>query len=261
MNDAAALPFAAPCRVLSRGAPWHWLRLGWQDLRRAPRQSLGWGLLTAALSLGVSLLAWRFGSYWAVLTMLSGFVFVAPLIAIAPYSISSQLARGETPSLRRCLADQLQLRGTAMVFALVLLVIFLVWARAASMISVFFPVEGNPTLDAMLPYLAIGSAVGCIFALLCFCVAAFSLPFMHDREVDAITAVVSSFNAVLRNKRVMLLWAAIIVAAVLVGAATLFAGFIVTMPLIGHATWHAARAALDTGAWPLRGDLPARGVA
>lgn len=256
MNDVAALPFAAPCRALPRSAPWQWLRLGWHDMRRAPVQSLAWGVVTAALSLGVSLLAWRFGSYWAVLTMLSGFVFVAPLIAIAPYSISSQLARGETPSLRRCLADQLQLRGTAMVFALVLLVIFLVWARAASMISVFFPFEGNPTWEALLPYLGIGSAVGSIFATLCFCVAAFSLPFMHDREVDAITAVVSSFNAVLRNKRVMVIWAAIIVAAVLIGAVTLFAGFIVTMPLIGHATWHAARDALDTAAWPLRGAAP-----
>ena len=254
MNDAAALPFAAPCRRLPPGAPWQWLRLGWNDLRRAPRQSLGWGLVTAALSLGVSLLAWRFGSYWAVLTMLSGFVFVAPLIAIAPYSISSQLSRGETPSLRRCLADQLQLRGTAMVFALVLLVIFLVWARAASMISVFFPFEGQPAWRELVPYFTIGSAVGSIFALLCFCVSAFSLPLMHSHDVDAITAVVSSVNAVLRNKRTMLVWIAIIIAAVLVGILTAFVALIVTMPLLGHATWHACREALDTSNWPERTD-------
>jgi uncharacterized membrane protein len=260
MTDAATLPFVAPCRRLEPGAPWRWLASGFTDLRRAPRQSLSWGAVTALLSLLVSALAWRFGSYWLLLTLLSGFVFVAPMLAIAPYSISAQLARGATPSLRRCLADQLHLRGTTMVFALVLLVIFLVWARAASMISVFFPFEGNPGWRELLPYFAIGSAVGSIFALLCFGVSAFSLPFMHERDVDAITAVVSSFNAVLRNKRPMALWIAIITAAVATGPLTLFLGFIVTMPLIGHATWHAFRDTIDAGAWPLRSE-PAEQIA
>jgi uncharacterized membrane protein len=258
MTDAATLPFVAPCRKLEPGAPWRWLRRGFADLRRATRQSLGWGLVTALLSLLVSALAWRFGSYWLLLALLSGFVFIAPILAIAPYSISSQLSRGETPSLRRCLADQLRLRGTAMVFALVLLVIFLVWARAASMISVFMPFEGNPTWREMLPYFGVGSAIGSIFALLCFAVSAFSLPFMHDHDVDAITAVVSSFNAVLRNKRAMALWIAIIVAAVITGPLTLFLGFIVTMPLIGHATWHAFHDVIDAGAWPPRADSTER---
>lgn len=259
MIDAAALPFVAPCRKLEPGAPWRWLARGFADLRRAPRQSLGWGALTALLSLAVSALAWRFGSYWLLLALLSGFVFVAPMLAIAPYSISSQLARGEAPSLRRCLADQLRLRGTAMVFALVLLVIFLVWARAASMVSVFLPFDGDPTWRELLPYFGIGSAVGSIFALLCFCVSAFSLPFMHEREVDAITAVVTSFNAVLRNKRAMALWIAIIVLAVLAGPLTLFLGFLVTMPLIGHATWHAFRDVIDASAWPPREQSPEHG--
>ncbi len=252
MTDAATLPFVAPCRKLEPGAPWRWLVSGVADLRRAPRQSLCWGAVTTLLSLLVSALAWRFGSYWLLLALLSGFVFVAPMLAIAPYSISAQLARGAAPSLRRCLADQLRLRGTAMVFALLLLVIFLVWARAASMIGVFFPVEGDPGWRELLPYFAIGSAVGSIFALLCFCVSAFSLPFMHERDVDAITAAVSGFNAVLRNKRPMALWMAIIVAAVASGPLTLFVGFIVTMPLIGHATWHAFRDTLDASAWPPR---------
>ena len=256
MTEPAPLPFAAPCRRLAPSAPWDWLRRAFADQRRAPLQSLAWGALTAVISLGVSAVAWRFGSYWLLLAMLSGFVFVAPLVAIAPYSISTQLARGEKPSFRACLNDQLRLRGTAMVFALVLLVIFLVWARAASMISVFFPFEADPGWRDLIPYLGIGSAVGSVFALLCFAVTAFSLPIMHERRVDAITAVVSSVNAVLRNKRAMLLWVTMIVASVLIGLATAFIGFIVTMPLIGHASWHAYRDTIDADAWPLNDDLP-----
>ena len=123
MTEPAPLPFAAPCRRLPPSAPWDWLRRAVADQRRAPVQSLAWGALTALTSFGVSAIAWQFGSYWLLLAMLSGFVFVAPLVAIAPYSISTQLARGEKPSLRACVHDQLRLRGTAMVFALVLLVI------------------------------------------------------------------------------------------------------------------------------------------
>jgi uncharacterized membrane protein len=254
VTELARQSFVVPARSLAPDAPLRWLRLGWQDLRRAPRQSLAWGALTALLSVAISLIAWRWGSVWMLLAMLSGFVFVAPMLAIAPYSISSQLLQGRAPTLARCLADQLRLRGTAMVFALVLLVIFLVWARAASMISVFFPFEGQPAWRELVPYFAIGSAVGGIFALLCFCVSAFSLPLMHSHDVDAITAVVSSVNAVLRNKRAMLVWISVIIAAVLVGILTGFIALIVTMPLLGHATWHACRETLDTSGWPERTD-------
>ena len=71
-----------------------------------------------------------------------------------------------------------------------------------------------------------------------------------DRRADAITAVVTSINASLRNKSAMLVWGAVIVASVIVGFATLCVGFIVLMPLLGHATWHAYRATIDASMWP-----------
>ena len=36
----------------------------------------------------------------------------------------------------------------------------------------------------------------------------------------------------------MLLWAGIIMLAVLIGFATWFVGFVILMPVIGYATWH-----------------------
>jgi uncharacterized membrane protein len=57
-------------------------------------------------------------------------------------------------------------------------------------------------------------------------------------------------NACLRNKPAMFVWGALIFASVLVGFATFFVGFIVLMPLVGHATWHAYRATIDASAWP-----------
>ena len=60
----------------------------------------------------------------------------------------------------------------------------------------------------------------------------------------------TSINAVLRNKLTMFIWAMIIVSCVVVGFLTFFIGFIVLLPLIGHATWHAYRDTIDATDWP-----------
>jgi uncharacterized membrane protein len=84
---------------------------------------------------------------------------------------------------------------------------------------------------------------------------------LMDRDADSITAVVTSINAVLRNKPAMAVWAALIVLAVAPGFALLLLGngtgfalvmalLGITLPLIGHATWHAYRATIDASAWP-----------
>jgi uncharacterized membrane protein len=61
---------------------------------------------------------------------------------------------------------------------------------------------------------------------------------------------VSSANAVLRNKAVMALWAALIVALTAVGFLTAMLGFAVIMPWLAYAAWHAYRETLDASAWP-----------
>ena len=77
-----------------------------------------------------------------------------------------------------------------------------------------------------------------------------------DRKADAVTAVVSSVNAVLCNKIAMFVWGALIVTAVLIGFATGMLAFIVLLPLIGHATWHGYRETIDASAWPAWGHDP-----
>jgi len=72
---------------------------------------------------------------------------------------------------------------------------------------------------------------------------------MH-RRVDAVTAVVTSFNAVLRNKLPMMLWLAMIVAGLLIGAATAFVGLAIVLPVIGHAVWHGYLEAIDASDFP-----------
>ena len=83
-----------------------------------------------------------------------------------------------------------------------------------------------------------------------FCASAFSLPMMMDRRADAITAVLTSVNAVRNNKLPMLVWGSILVLSVLICFATAFLGMLVIMPLLGYATWHGYRQTIVAEKWP-----------
>jgi uncharacterized membrane protein len=244
------LPFVAPCRNLEATAPLRWVSAGWQDLRRAPAQSLSYGVAVVAASYGASLVAWQLGGMMLLFGVITGFLFIAPLVAIGVYEISRQLERGETPTLARGLKATRRNMGNELVYALVIMVVFLIWARAATLMSVFLPEGAAPGWRDLIAYLGIGSAVGSIFAALTFSASAFSLPMIADRQTDAVTAVVTSINAVLRNKLAMLVWAAIIVTCLLIGFLTAFVGLTVLMPLLGHATYHSYRDTIDASDWP-----------
>lgn len=248
--DRSLLPFMAPARDLDAAAPLRWLRLGWADLVHAPRQSLAYGAVIVALSWLVTGIGLKYGSYWAALVLLSGFVFIAPLLALGLYAISRQIARGEAPSLAAGLDSMRRSLGTAMVFALALLVLFLIWARSASMVHVFFPMTAHPDLGQMATFLAIGTAVGTVFSFITFLFSAYSLPMICDRDSDAVTAIVTSVNAVLRNKAAMALWAFMIVVLTAIGFATALLGLAIVIPLLGYATWHAYCDTIDASAWP-----------
>jgi len=248
--DDPELPMLAPCRTLETSAPIGWLKAGWRDLRRAPRQSLSYGLMMVVLSYLISAAAWVWGNLGLYLGLVSGFVFVGPWLAMTLYAISLRLERGESPSLARSLSDAAQSIGGALVFAVILVVVLLVWARAANTLYIFFPAMADPGWRDLAWFLGIGSAVGALFCLVIFAASAFSLPMLMDRRVDAVTAVITSIHAVLRNKQAMAVWASIIVASVILGILTAWLAFAVVLPVIGHATWHGYRATIDASQWP-----------
>lgn len=242
-------PFVVPCATLGFDAPWRWLRAGWCDLRRAPAMTLLFGIVIVLVSAVISYLAWRLGRFALLATLLSGFVFVAPLLCVGLYCVSRGLERGRRPTLADSFVLARRVAGQAGVFALLQGILILLWSRAGMMVGAFFPInESDPS--ALWEFLAIGSAVGAIFATATFAVAAFSLPMIADRDVDMVTAAISSVNAVLRNRAVMLLWAAIIAVLTAVGLATALLGLGVVMPWLAYAAWHAYRETLDASEWP-----------
>jgi len=249
------LPFVAPCNKLKLNAPFRWLRKGWADIKKAPKQSLTYGLIIVVLSYVVSLMVWLYGGLGLLASVVSGFLFLGPVLAIGLYSISCQIQAGMTPKLGYCLREGKRHLGNELIFAVILSVIFLVWARAASMTHILYPEVTNAVWTQFIPFLAVGTFEGAVFSAIIFCFSAFSLPMIMDRKVDVVTAVITSINAVLRNKAVLFLWACLIVFIVAVGFATAFIGFIVLMPLVGHATWHAYQETINADDWPKQGNI------
>jgi len=250
-QDTRQLPFVAPCRELKPDAPWRWLKLGISDLKQAPQASLSYGFMALLLCYLLAYAGLRIGGVLVLLAILTGLTLIGPIIAIGLFSISCQLQNGLIPVLGYCFRDSTRGLGNLALFTGVLTVLFLVWIHVGHLLHLFFPVGDlmSDTEDLVL-FLGIGSAVGAVFAVVTFCISAFSLPMIMDRKTDLITAIVTSINAVLRNRKVMLVWAAIILTGILLSVVTGLLGLVVVFPVLGHATWYAYRETIDAGDWP-----------
>lgn len=237
-------------RKVELDRPWQWLAAGWQDLRRTPVTSLAMGAIFAMVGYALILGLWYSGMVYLVLPLASGFMIAGPILAAGFYELSRRHARGETASFGAALAFFRRNPRQLAVMGVVLLLLLLTWVRIAAMIFMLYWGLTPPSLEDLfvntflrleaLPFLIFGTAVGAVFAFIAFASTAVSIPMLlDDPRVDVITAIVTSWRAVVHNPTTMLFWAALIVAFSVVGLLPLFLGLIVTVPLLGHATWHA----------------------
>jgi uncharacterized membrane protein len=90
-------------------------------------------------------------------------------------------------------------------------------------------------------FLLVGNAIGALLALVLFSLTLVSFPVLLDRDVDCVTAMVTSVRAVVRSPGPLIAWAAVIVVLLVVSALPLFLGLIVVLPVLGHASWHLYR--------------------
>ena len=252
-NNEDIKPMLANCKKIEMLAPLGWLALGWQDCKKAPIFSGVYGLFVVLISYFVFSIAWHFNSITLAIGLLSAFIFVAPVLCLGLYSIARQLKNNQSIDFRKSIRHGIRPYGDLMIFVIVMMIISLVWARSASMIHIFFPVNHDGDFSELFIFLGIGSIIGSIFAILIFSISVFSLPMIMDKKTDMITACISSVNAVLRNKTAMLFWALIVVILTGIGIMTAFIGFLVIMPLLGYSTWHGYRECLDVSPWEDRG--------
>ena len=250
MDDTRpAVPPAFPkLRDVPVERPLIWLKRGWGDLAACPLASLFYGLCFVG---GGALMVLALGGapeYIADVT--SGFLIGGPFFAIGLYDISRRRERGEPCRLAPTLTAWRGNAGNLGLFTAILLVIFLVWARASMVVFALFYSGEMPTLAGFLRhvvstdhlgFLAAYFAVGGFFALIAFAISLIAIPLMLDRNHDAITAAIASVRALFMNPAPMFVWAGLIALLGGLGLVTFLAGMLVIGPLLGHATWHAYR--------------------
>jgi len=241
----APSPFA-PIRAVEPLAAFGWLRHGFADLLRAPAASLAYGLAFALMGWLIALVFRHAYEYTSALS--AGFLLLGPFLATGLYDISRRLARGEAVRLRDTAIAWRANLGAFSLFALVLTIIMLVWARASLVTFALFFSSGMPTLQSFVgqvvsiehvDFLLTYFAVGALFAGIVFAVSVVSVPMMLDRGTDTIVAALTSVRALFANPLPLLVWALLIVLVIGAGFATFFVGLVVAVPVVGHATWHA----------------------
>jgi len=249
----ADTPFP-PIHRLGVSRVFAWLRLGWRDLSAAPLVSLFYGLCFAGMGLFLRVVLANTPQYLSALTC--GLLLIGPVLSLGLYDISRRLEHQEPPLLSSLFAVRGRWNNIG-VLAVVQAVILLLWVRASLMVFALFYNKGMPTLQGFLSqlfsfdniqFLAIYCCVGLLFAGIVFAISWVAIPLMLDRDTDAITAMLISTSALFTNLPVAIVWGAIIVSFVVFGFFTWNLGFIVAMPLVGHATWHAYREVLGPAA-------------
>jgi uncharacterized membrane protein len=227
-----------PCKKLALSDPFHWLALGIRDAQRAPVLTLFFGVIFAAIPWFITYLVELTGWHLVIMPAIVCFILLGPFLAAGLYDVSWELEKHHVPSLWHSVKAIKRNAVNEWGLGIMLLVLMIFWLRVASVIHALYPEYLDPNWENLLPFLAVGTVVGAGFTLLVFFLCAFTQPILMERKVDLATAVLTSMNAVWSNKGPMLMWAMIILIAVLIGFATWFIGFLILMPLIGYATWH-----------------------
>jgi uncharacterized membrane protein len=237
-------------RPLGFGAPLRWLVLGARDFARAPFIGLFYG--GCFVVMGWALLKVYENAPAYTLALSAGFLLMGPFLCLGLYRTSQRLEQGEKPDFGDSLLAWDTRTGQLAIFGFVLLVLEMLWGRATLVVfAVSF--DGMPdfkgSLRALLDpenlnFIVAWAAVGAVFAGLIYAISVISIPMILHRQTDAITAGLTSLRLVLTQTGVMLWWGFLI--TLLVGLALLpwFAGLLVVGPIVGHASWHAYRAAV-----------------
>lgn len=230
-----------------------WLAAGWRDLTANPGVSLTYGMAFSVLAYLIFFGLGELGMASLILPLVGGFLLVAPVLAVGLYEASRRREAGESIRLGMCWAafrrNPIQLSS----IGLVLMILYLVWLMLALLIFAVFYNEAPPTMSSffieilLAPqaplFLVVGTAVGGIIAATAFTISVVALPMLLDRpDTSAVYAMATSVEAVRKNAKVMIGWAAMLALITFAGMVTFFVGLAVMLPLAGHASWHAYRA-------------------
>ena len=252
-------------RSLSPEQPWQWLRKGWEDFKRTPAVGAAHGVAVAGFAALLVLLA--HDKFWLLAGAFTGFLVVAPVLAVGLYAVSRALEHNQLAGFALVWRTWMSWRGRPhhdwrlVRFSLLLGLAGTGWVlTSAALITLLAPAPVNQPLDFLRHvvlsrdsylfelWLMLGGAL----AAPMFASSVVTLPLLLDRRIDVLDAVLVSWRVVMANPLPMALWATLIMGLALLGMLGFVMGCAVVIPVLGHASWHAYRDAVDVTALPPR---------
>jgi uncharacterized membrane protein len=233
------------------------LAQGISDFARAPLFGLFFGAVFTIIGMVIVLALTSWHMPWMIYPFAIGFPLVGPFAAAGLYEVSRRMENGSPLDWSQVLsAVWAQRRRELSWMAFVMLFVFWVWMyQIRLLLALILGRMSFSSMDKFLTvvftteqgwtFLAVGHLVGGALSLILFSITVVSIPLLMDREVDIVTAMVTSVKTVLASPLPMIGWAACVTLAVLAACVPFFLGLLVVLPVLGHATWHIYRRAVQ----------------
>jgi uncharacterized membrane protein len=249
-HETTTEPVVRKIRISDLGAA---IRAGISDFAVMPSHVVFLCLIYPVVGIGLARLTLGLDVLPLLFPIVAGFALVGPVAALGLYEISRRREQGLPVSWRDAFnVFRSRSLGSIIALSILLLVIFLVWIATANAIYVesfgYAPAASMPDFLTRVfdtpqgwQLIVLGNGVGLIFAVVVLGISAISFPLLLDRDVGAITAMLTSVRAVWTNPLPMAVWGLIVAASLAIGAVPFFLGLAVVVPVLGHATWHLYR--------------------